>query len=67
MDGPEIHHQVVVSETGAPFGDGDVGVAGGSGLVKDVSAVSGGQKLTFFDTHRPAGAACGQNQIGLPA
>ncbi len=66
-DRPHVGDQIVVSEGGAAFGDEEMPVSGGGQFGHDVFHIPGGQKLPLFHVYRLAGAARGQEEIGLPA
>ena len=62
-----VHNEVVVAEGRATLGEKDAGVAGGCDFFDGVAHVPGRDELAFFDVDGAAGAAGGDEQVGLAA
>ncbi len=65
--GPHVHHEVVISEAGAAFGDEHARVACGDNLGDCVLHVVWRKELSFLDVDDATGLGGGHQEIGLPA
>jgi len=66
-EGAEIDDEIVVAEAGTAFGEEDARIACGADLVDAVAHVPGRDELAFFDVDGAAGAAGGDEEVGLAA
>ena len=63
----EIDDEVVVAEASTAFGEQDALVAGRADFLHTVSHIPGGDELAFLDVDGAAGAARGDEKVGLAA
>lgn len=66
-----VDDEVVVAETGSPFGEGDAVAAALANLLDGMAHVGGSDKLAFLDVDGPSMLlccfGCGDEKVGLPA
>ena len=62
-----IGDEIIVAESGAPFGEEELIIAKGEEFFGDVANIPRSEELAFFDIDHPLGFGGGLNEIRLAA